>query len=485
MKIIPRPKTLTVRDGTSEGCIKYVLNESLRREGYVIDARPDGITIEYSTDRGKAYAERTLRQIAEQSKGSIPCLHIEDEPKYPYRGFMVDSARHFLTVEEIKKQIDVAGELKLNIFHWHLTDDQGWRIEIKKYPLLTEVGSYRPQTRGDGTPISGFYTQEEIIDVVNYCRDRHIDVIPEIDMPGHFTAAVAAYPHLSCTGTPTKVWEHYGINYEIACAGKESTFDFVKDVLDEVTALFPYEYIHIGGDEALKVNYTECPDCQRTIEENNLADEEALQGYFMNKVIAYLNGLGRKAMVWNDGTLGNNLKGDFVVHFWKESKVATDSAVRLADEGKGIVFSPFSAFYLDYPCGMTPLKKTYSYEIDDRLRDKIVGVESPLWAEHIPDVLTWEKRAYPRLFALAERGWTEELDYDYFLSATKVLGYYLKEKYGITIDADPNPPFLRGKWDMVKFFLHAYDPNMIKYGFLTAKVKRKMKKRQKGRKNNL
>ena len=228
---------------------------------------------------------------------------------------MLDCVRHFFTVEEIKKQIDMLALLKINTFHWHLTDDQGWRIKSDKYPLLTEVGGSRKQTMGDGIKVEGYYSKEDIREIVDYCKQNYINVIPEIDIPGHFRAAIAAYPHLSCFQQKTIVGEGYGISPYIACAGKQSVYDFLYDLLDEILELFPYEYIHLGGDEALKLNWITCPDCQKTIQENNLKNEEELQGYFMTKMVKYLNGKGRKVINWNDGMLGGNIQGDIVVQY--------------------------------------------------------------------------------------------------------------------------------------------------------------------------
>jgi hexosaminidase len=478
MHILPAVKKLKIDMGEAAREVYFDYDPTMKPEQYSIVADKTGIRVFSSDKKGKFYAEKTLEQIFYEYKDKIPCFTIEDEPKYSYRGFMMDCCRHFFTVDEIKKEIEVAASVKMNKFHWHLTDDQGWRIEIKKYPLLTEIGSVRKQTRKDGKEVKGYYTAEEIKDIVKFCKERFIDVIPEIDMPGHFTAAIAAYPHLGCTGEKKEVSEHFGIHCEIACAGKETTYGFIKDVLDEVTELFPYEYIHIGGDEALKYRYTECPDCRKKIAEENLADEEALQGYFMNAAIDYLAEKRRKAVLWNDGTLGGNVKGNYAVQYWKETKECKNAAIAAAESGKEIIYSPFSSLYLDYPCGMTPLKKTYNYKEEKELTDRVKGLETPVWTEFIPDIKTWELRAYPRLFAVAERAWSEEKDYDGFLLRLDEYEKFAKENFAIKICEKPDPNKIAGLIETLKFGIKAFDPYFIEFARLTRITKKRMNKRK-------
>lgn len=483
MNILPRVKKIYDVHGEAGKDRSYRRDDTVPNEGYRIEADEKGTVVVFSDEAGKFYAEKTLAQI-ERGEGKIPCCIVEDEPVYPYRGFMIDCCRHFFTVEELKRQIDVAAELKLNRFHWHLTDDQGWRAEIKKYPLLTEIGSVRKQTRGDGKERRGFYTREDMKEVVKYCAERFIEVVPEIDMPGHFSAAIAAYPILGCTGEKIAVSERFGIHDNIACAGKESTFLFVKDVLDEICDIFPSEYIHIGGDEALKYRYLDCPDCQKAIIDNRLNDEEELQCVFLNRVIKHLESLGRKAIVWNDGTVGGKLEGDFCVQYWQESaknKTATKNLVR---GGKRVIYSPFSRFYLDYPAGMTSLKKTYNYN-EEEISSAATGLEAPLWTEYIDDVQKLEKNAYPRLFAVAERAWSGRGDYAEFLSSLDGFEEYLVEKYDINYDKDPNPSFFKGKAQVFRFFINAFDKSTFDYLKKSYRTAKEIKKRKKKRKSDL
>lgn len=484
MKILPKPQKCFTYEGTTEKKTEYFYESTLPKEGYRLKGDEKGIRVYYSDDAGRFYAEKTLEQMFCEYGEELPRFEITDSPKYRYRGFMMDCSRHFFTVEEIKKQLDLAAAVKLNRFHWHLTDDQGWRIEIKKYPLLTETGSVRRQTRGDGKEVKGVYSQQQIKDIVDYCRERYIEVVPEIDMPGHFTAAIAAYPFLSCTEDKISVSEHFGIHSEIACAGKESTYRFVTEVLDEVIGLFPGKYIHIGGDEALKYRYLTCPHCQKAIVDNNLADEEELQGYFMNRIIKYLNERGKRAVVWNDGALGGNLTGDYCVQYWKESKLGRAAAKQSAEQGKRIIYSPFSKLYLDYPHGMTPLKKTFGCKGDDELGAELYGLEAPVWAEYIPDITTWEKQAYPRLWAVADSSWNGSDDYSSFLVRAERFRLFATERYGgVTVCDEPDPLLLRGKGATIRFFIRAFDPSYVKFLSMAAKTRRLMKKRKAKRQN--
>lgn len=460
LNILPKPKSLVYGYGTVGDDYVVTLKPELPEEGYRLILNEKGIEIQYSTEKGKFYAAETLDQIASQCE-TLPCVTVEDEPKYPYRGFMIDCARHFFTVEELKKQINVMAELKLNKFHWHLTDDQGWRLEIKKYPLLTEKGSVRSSTRGDNKEIKGFYTAAEVKEIVNFCADRFIEVIPEIDMPGHFTAAIASYPDLSCHGKPMKVSERFGIHKDIACAGKDETINFCKDVLSEVAELFPSEYVHLGGDEAPKLNWYECNDCRKRMEKHSLADEKALQGWFTNEMVAHLASLGKKAVVWNDGA-SVNLDKTAVMQYWKQSSSTNKELLVEAGRGRQMIFSPFFYFYFDYPHGMTPLKKTFNYKVPSEIEKNVKGLEGTLWTEYVPDVNKLELMAYPRLFALADKAWAYDDDYTDFLVRLDVFAEFITDKFPIAVTVKPNPSFLKGKKDTLLFFLNILDRDTIK-----------------------
>lgn len=476
LNILPKPKSIVYGYGTVGDEYVVTLDKELPEEGYRLILNEKGIEIRYSSDKGKFYAAATLDQIAAQCE-VLPCVTIEDEPKYPYRGFMIDCARHFFTVEELKKQINVMAELKLNRFHWHLTDDQGWRLEIKKYPFLTEKGSVRSSTRGDGKEVSGFYTAEDIKDIVDFCAERFIEVIPEVDMPGHFTAAISAYPHLSCHGKPLKVSERFGIHRDIACAGKDETINFCKDVLTEVAELFPSQYVHLGGDEAPKLNWYECEDCRKRIEKHSLADEKELQGWFTNEMIAHLASLGKKAVVWNDGA-SENLDKSALIQYWKQSSALDKELARETEKGREIILSPFFYFYLDYPHGMTPLKKTFNYKCP--FPEKAVkGLEGTLWTEYVPDVKKLEFMAYPRLFALADRAWAEENDYTDFLVRLDVFAKFIVSKFPIAVTLKPNPSFLKGKKETLAFFFNILDKDTLRVARELGKDKRIAKRKRK------
>lgn len=480
MKIIPYPQELTLKEGFLKKPykIKKINVNGANAEEYRLDIDTSGVVISAAAPQGFFYAQQTLRQIEEEYGDNLPFVSIRDYPIFPYRGYMLDCSRHFFSVDLIKKQIDIMALLKLNKFHWHLTDDQGWRIQIDKYPLLTEIGSKRAQTAGDGKEVSGFFTKDEIREVVAYCAERFIDVIPEIDMPGHFKAALAAYPQFSCRQQPLNVGEGFGISPDIICGGKDEVYGFCFDIIDEVAELFPYEYIHLGGDEALKLHWLQCTDCQKKMAELGLKDEEQLQGYFMSRMVEHLNKKGKTVINWNDGMLGENLSGDMIVQYWKENRSGKEAVRKESAKGRKIILSPFFSFYLDYPHGMTPLKKTYNYKMDKEIAPQVIGVEAPLWTEHVKDEETVWKQTYPRLAAVAERGWSNKQDYQSFL--TRLQNFYnILDRQKISYSKTPNPFFITGKLEVLKFFRNAL--TKVEKGNLTAmkKTKRLIRKKYK------
>ncbi len=334
----------------------------LGREGYRLTVTPEAVTVIASGLAGIFYGIQSLRQllpiqIEERRLVSgmdwrVACLVITDQPRFPWRGFMLDEGRHFQGRETVLQTLDLMALHKLNIFHWHLTEDQGWRIEIKKYPRLTEIGSKRLGTRNgftagkhDCIPHGGFYTQAQVREIVAYAAKRYITIVPEVEMPGHSVAALAAYPELSCTGGPFEVATHFGIFPDIYCAGKEATFVFLQDVLDELLELFPSPYIHIGGDEAPKKRWKECPDCQRRIRDEGLKDVHALQVYFTNRIAAYLDSKGRHTLGWNE-ILQDGLAESAVVQFWARGRKRLLEAIRT--KHRPTVMSSCFSTYLDY-----------------------------------------------------------------------------------------------------------------------------------------
>lgn len=476
---VPRPKHICIKGAGEYPTASYdparvqiKLDPAVKHpEGYRIRVQQGEITVTANTRAGKFYAFQTLRQMMNGAPALPECC-LCDEPAFPYRGFMIDCVRHFFTVEELKKMIDAAALYKLNKFHWHLTDDQGWRIQIDSFPLLTQVGSQRAGSHFDrekntGEAYGGFYTKEEIREVVRYCADRCIEVIPEIDIPGHTCAAIAAYPDLSCTQAPIPVRTCGGIFRDILCAGKESTYDFVFRVLDEMIELFPSRWIHIGGDEAPKDRWNKCPHCRAAMEREHITDAEGLQGYFTNRIIDYLAAKGVRATVWNDTLKSGNLKNGAVVQMWMDRG---GYSVRRANRGGEVIVSDYFHYYVDYPYGMTPLDKTYRYnplvpELTFAGEQNILGVEGALWTEHVADFERLCYQAYPRFAAIAETGWTEAGQknvYDFerrFCASMPLL-----EEIGVTPAPHGkwSPRGLAGKLDTARFFLRNVNRDTVK-----------------------
>lgn len=422
---------------SGEGRIILTRNNTVANEGYVLEIEKNRIRIEASSDNGFMYALETICQLLPASvygservneHPSVPCCFINDYPRFSYRGFHLDVSRHFFSVEEIKKMIEAAATRKMNRFHWHLTDDQGWRIEIKKYPLLTEKGSIRPSTtigtwdmywpkRDDATPHGGYYTQEQIRDVVAFAAARGVMVVPEIEMPGHALAALSVYPRFSChPDRKINIGTGSMISDNVFCP-TEATFGFIGDVLTEVAELFPGDYIHIGGDECPKNSWKECPHCQNLIRQEGLKDEYGLQSYFIRRVGEIVRKLGRRMIGW-DEILDGGLAPDATVMSWRGEA----GGIEAAKMGHEVIMTPSTYCYLDYyqedPVGAplaiggyVPLEKCHSYDpvpeiLTEEQAKYVIGVQGNLWTEYISTPRHLEYMAYPRLSALAEVGWT-------------------------------------------------------------------------------
>jgi len=402
------------------------LSEEQKKEKYAIEISPANIVIRSYTDQGHFLALQTLIQIFEQYKDSkkIPAMKIEDQPKFAWRGMHLDVCRHFFTVDEVKQYIDYLAMYKLNTFHWHLTDDQGWRIEIKKYPKLTQIGSKRKESMigayadntFDGKPYGPyFYTQDQIKEVVKYAQERHITVVPEIEMPGHALAALSAYPELACTKGPFEAATKWGVFDDVFCP-KDETFTFLENVLDEVIQLFPSQYIHIGGDECPKTRWKECAHCQELIKKNNLKDEHGLQSYFIQRIEKYVNSKGRKIIGW-DEILEGGLAPNAAVMSW----TGVNGGIEAAKSKHFAVMTPGAYCYFDHYQGdpqsepnafggFTPLDKVYSYnpipsELTPEQGKYIMGVQANLWTEYIDNFKQVQYMIFPRLMALSEVGW--------------------------------------------------------------------------------
>lgn len=389
----------------SRGRIVFRFDRSIEsREGYRLVISERGIDIAAGTDNGLFWAVQTLRQLVPRGKAesvSISAVTIDDAPEFSYRGQMLDVGRHFFPVEFIKKQIDLLSYYKINTFRWHLTEDQGWRIEIKKYPELTKVGAWR--TEADGSRYGGFYTQAQIKDVVEYARVRNVMVIPEIEMPGHSMAALAAYPEYSCRMKPIAVTPEWGVHKDVFCAGNDGTFKFLQDVLDEVISLFPSPYIHIGGDEVPKDRWRECPKCQLRIKNEGLKDEHELQSYFIKRIQSYLAKKGKTLIGW-DEILEGGADKKAVIEVWRGDE---EAAKALANGNRVVIAGPF---YFDTPLQSKTLKDVYQTDLLSlpqyrENRSLLLGGEAPLWTERVTAVNA-ESKLYPRIQAFAEVTWT-------------------------------------------------------------------------------
>lgn len=444
------PQPLKVITSEKKANIFIRQDTNLNAEAYTLEITPKAIRISCADSSGAYYAAQTLQQIvlqADNVEGDflLPCVNIKDSPRFAYRGMHLDVCRHFFTVEEVKQYIDILGAHKFNRFHWHLTEDQGWRIEIKKHPKLTEIGSYRPETvigkntgEYDGTPHEGYYTQAEIREIVAYAHNNCIEVIPEIEMPGHSLAALAAYPELGCTGGPYEVATTWGVFDDVYCAGNDKTMAFMKEVLDEVVELFPGEYIHIGGDECPKAQWEVCPRCQRRIKTQNLADEHELQSWFIQEIEHYLNDKGKRIIGW-DEILEGGLAENATVMSWR----GESGGIEAAESGHDVIMSPNNDCYFDHyqaePIenepfaigGMTTVEDVYNYEpIPTELKEihqkHVLGAQANLWTEYIATKEHLQYMMLPRATALSEVLWTtkENKDFERFrtnIEAMKIM----------------------------------------------------------------
>ena len=414
--------------------VKLYLDPSLAEEQYTLSVNhEETIAIRGGSAKGVWWGLQTLTQILVESAENprenylaISGLEIDDFPQFAYRSAHFDCCRHFFSVAEVKKFIDVLALHKLNTFHWHLTDDQGWRIEIKKYPELTKVGAWRAQSPvgwagqdgKDGTPYGGYYTQKQIREVVKYAADRQIVIIPEIEMPGHAEAALASYNYLGCRGKDYDVWQEWGVNDEVFCIGRESTFDFLEDVLDEVCELFPGEYIHIGGDECPRDRWRECPDCQQRMRDEGLTEVGELQGYMLKRIEKYLNAKGKHIIGW-DEILDSEITPTATVMSWR----GPQGGITAAKRGNKVIMVPNNYFYLDYyqtadprgngePAGIggyVPLQKCWSFDPYDQLdagaQKYIIGIQANTWTEYICSLDHAQHMELPRFSALSEVAW--------------------------------------------------------------------------------
>jgi hexosaminidase len=445
---------LEVENGKpAKNAINLVIDSSVKgNEGaYKLVSDKNGVTISAPDAVGLYYGAQTLRQLLPVAvennsvqngvEWTVPFVVINDEPAFKYRGLHLDVGRHFFPVSFIKKYIDLLALHKMNIFHWHLTEDQGWRIEFKKYPKLTEIGSIRNETlvghygsnKYDGKPYGGFYTQDDVKDIVAYAKDRFITVIPEIELPGHALAALASYPELGCTGGPYEVATTWGVFPDVYCAGNDQVFTFLEDVLTEVMELFPSEYIHIGGDECPKTQWKKCPKCQARIKAEGLKDEHELQSYFIQRIEKFLNAHGRQIIGW-DEILEGGLAPKATVMSWRGEK----GGIEAAQQHHDVIMTPGFALYFDHyqadPAtqpvaigGFTNTKMVYNYypvpkKLKGELEKYVLGAQGNVWTEYMKTSDHVEYMVYPRACALAEVDWTpkELKDWDDFAKRMEI-----------------------------------------------------------------
>lgn len=435
---------LTIADGDT----------TTNKEGYSVIVNDQGVTLQSTTGAGLFYAAQSFIQLAAHDGKSVPYVTITDAPRFSYRGLHLDVGRHMFPISFIKKYIDLLAKHKYNRFHWHLTEDQGWRIEIKKYPKLQEIAAYRDETvighartanrnnakSYDGERYGGYYTQDEIKEVVEYAAKRYVTIIPEIELPGHALAALSAYPELGCTGGPYQAATTWGIFDDVFCAGKEETFTFLQGVLDEVIDLFPGDYIHIGGDECPKTRWEKCPHCKKRMNHEKIKDTHALQSYFIQRIEKYVNSKGKKIIGW-DEILEGGLAPNATVMSWRGEA----GGIAAAQQNHDVIMTPTGWCYFDYyqdttttePLaigGFLPVSKVYEYEpqpaqLTPEQATHILGVQANVWTEYMKTSDYVEYMVYPRACAMAEVAWSakENRNYDDFLKRFKRHSQRLEE----------------------------------------------------------
>ena len=417
---------------------EYISN---KKDYFELTIQSNKINISTGSTKGAFYAIQSIYQLIRLNNANIkneliiPGLNIKDWAAFSHRGMLMDCCRHFFEISTIKKYIDLLALYKMNTLHWHLTEDQGWRIEIEQYPKLTEIGAYRKDSTG---LYGGFYTKNEIKDIVEYAKERHINIIPEIELPGHAQAALAAYPELSCKGHDIEVANDWGVFKEIYCAGNDSVFLFLENVLTEIIELFPSKFIHIGGDEAPKFRWEHCSKCQNRIQKEGLKDEHELQSYFIKRIAKFLDSKGKTLIGW-DEILEGGLADGAVVQSWR----GMDGGIEAAKHGNSVIMSPTSHAYFDYDIKTTDLKKVYSFdpipaELNNKEKEMIIGGECNLWSEHIPDEKELDAKAFPRLLAMAEILWTypaikNETDFFNRVSSQYSILEQLNVNYGLEV----------------------------------------------------
>lgn len=408
--------------------IRMEITGTGRAEGYSIKTERDRIILKGNDAAGLFYAVQTLKQLLFQGQGSLPAIEIEDYPRFGVRGFMLDCGRYFFTVEAVKQFIDMMALHKLNEFHWHLSEDQGFRCQLEQKLLLTEIGSYRSHTCFNSKPHEGFYTKEDMLDIISYAHSKHIRVIPEIDTPGHVKAMLAAYPQLACFPADFNVSAFWGVKHDVLCPGKESTFTFMQELYDELAEIFTDGVIHLGGDEVPTVRWSSCPDCRRRMQQEKLKDAAELHTYYLNRIAAYLREKDIEVRMWNDFPGKSTVDKRIAWQLW-HGGMKPEETVKELNGGRKFLVSCSEQYYLDLPYAITSLEKCYNFEpcpegLTKEGEQNLLGVEACLWTELIPDMLTADKMTYPRIGAISESGWSPRDKKDFSEFCAKLDSYY-------------------------------------------------------------
>ncbi|MCM1544565.1 MAG: beta-N-acetylhexosaminidase [Ruminococcus sp.] len=413
--------------GSGKESIVFKHDDSItNKEGYRLVVSYDNILIHYSAEAGAFYAVQTLKQLLLQGDCKLPQLEIADYPRYEYRGFMLDVSRYFYSVDAVKLFLDAMALHKLNRFHWHLTDDQGWRVELYNHLLLAQIGGFRAYTNFGHKPHGGFYSKQDIAEIIEYAHERYITVIPEIDSPGHSVSAIAAYPELSCFNRELQVATHTGVKHDVLCVGKESTFEFMFSVFDELCEMFPDKIIHIGADEVPTTRWQLCPHCQKRMKDNGLKNEHELHTYYLNRIAEHIKSKGFEVIMWND-EIPSTVSKDIIWEYWNTAQSNQLMATEVNASRR--IINSFRPYYLDLPYGTTNLRQCYEYEPDlsdvtEENRPNILGVEACLWSEYVPTMKKAGYCTFPRLGAYCETAWTSKANKSYENFEQKLSAYY-------------------------------------------------------------
>ena len=437
--------------------INLIIDSTISKhsEYYNLEINKNFILIKGSDREGLIHGVYSLIQLIPRSSGvsdsKLACVKINDYPKFKWRGLLLDCCRHFMSIDFVKRYIDLLAYHKMNILHWHLTEDQGWRIEIDKYPKLTDVGAWRKEK--DGSIYGGFYTKEQIKEVVNYAYKRGVNIVPEIELPGHCVAALAAYPKYSCTGGPFEVEKDWGVFKDIYCAGNDSTFVFLENILDEIIELFPSKYLHIGGDETPKYRWENCKRCNKRIKDENLENTHELQSYFIQRIEDYISSKGKKLIGW-DEILEGGLANDATVQSWR----GFEGALEAVKTGHDAIVSPTSHAYFDYDLDLIDLEKVYNFDpipagVPSDKEKHIIGGECNMWTERAPQI-TIDSKVFPRLLAMSEVLWDYPIIRDYNLFYERVQAHYKRlDVLGVNYGLETKPIAISSKYEDGQFYI--------------------------------